>query len=221
MAKPCVRVRIFATLRELAGTSEVLFELEGQTSVEECWGRLCQLHPVLSSQRESVRPALNLVWCEWSAKVRAGDELAFLPPVSGGSTVSALPVEVRLGPEPIDLAELQAGIERVGIGAIATFVGLVRDPDEGEAVPFLDYEAYPEMARSEIGEIAEEARGRFGATQVAVQHRLGRVASGVASVAVVVGAPHRQQALRACGFVIDELKSKAPIWKSPGPASGD
>lgn len=221
MAKPFVRVRIFATLRELAGTREVIFELEGQTSVEECWGRLCQLHPALSSQRDSVRPALNLVWSDWSAKVKPGDELAFLPPVSGGSTMTARPIEVRLGPEPIDLAELQSAIERVGIGAIATFVGLVRDPDQGEAVPFLDYEAYAEMAEAEIREIAEEAMGRFGATQILVQHRIGRVSSGVASVAVVVGAPHRHQALQACGYVIDELKSKAPIWKSPGPTSGD
>jgi molybdopterin synthase catalytic subunit len=209
-----VRVRIFASLRELAGVSEVILELDDPISVDICWERLCGLHSELAPLRDSVRPALNLVWADWDAPVSPGDELAFLPPVSGGSGPPATLAEVWVGPEPIDVPELTAAIGRWGIGAIATFVGLVRDPDDSRAVSHLFYEAYLEMARPELATIAEEACRQFGATQVVVRHRTGRVASGETSVAVVVGAPHRGQALRACGFVIDELKSRVPIWKS-------
>ncbi|MGA2873287.1 MAG: molybdenum cofactor biosynthesis protein MoaE [Candidatus Dormibacteria bacterium] len=209
-----VRIRIFASLRERAGVSEVTLELEGPVSVETCWKRLCELHPELAPLRGSTRSALNLVWSDWSAAVSPGDELAFLPPVSGGSGPAVACAEVWVGPEPIDVGELTASIERRGIGAIATFVGLVRDPDGGREVSHLSYEAYPEMARPQLAAIAEDACRRFGATQVVVRHRTGRVGSGETSVVVVVGAPHRGAALLACGFVMDELKSRVPIWKA-------
>jgi molybdopterin synthase catalytic subunit len=161
-----------------------------------------------------VRPARNLQYVDWDAAIAAGDELAFLPPVSGGATGPEPMVEIRVGPDPIVLEEMSAAVERRGIGAIATFVGLVRDPDQGQSVPQIVYEAYPEMAEPVLAEIAQQACRRFGATEARVQHRTGSVPSGVTSVAVVVGAPHRGQALDACGFIIDELKSRTPIWKS-------
>ena len=164
-----VRIRIFASLRERAGVSEVTLELEGPVSVETCWKRLCELHPELAPLRGSTRSALNLVWSDWSAAVSPGDELAFLPPVSGGSGPAVACAEVWVGPE---------------------------------------------MARPQLAAIAEDACRRFGATQVVVRHRTGRVGSGETSVVVVVGAPHRGAALLACGFVMDELKSRVPIWKA-------
>jgi molybdopterin converting factor subunit 1 len=211
-----VRVRLFASLRELAGTAEIGLELQGPTSVESCWRRLCEIQPGLSDWRDSVQPALNLEYVDWEAQVSPGDEIAFLPPVSGGAPTPEVAIHVQVSAEPIDVAAMSAAMERRGIGAIATFVGLVRDPDEGVPISHLVYEAYPEMAEPVLVAISEAACRRYGASEVRVQHRTGTVESAINSVAVVVGAPHRHQALDACRFIIDELKSRAPIWKSAG-----
>jgi len=214
MATRSVRVRLFASLRDVAGTSALELELLGDDSVESCWLRLCDSFQGLTSWRASVRPARNLEYAEWDDSVGSGDELAFLPPVSGGSATSEPVVEVKVGPDAIDEAELSAGIERRGIGAIATFVGLVRDPDQGHPVSHLIYEAYPEMAEPVLRAICIEACQRFGVREARVRHRTGEVLTGATSVAVAVGAAHRRQALDACSYIIDELKSRAPIWKS-------
>ncbi|HVB13660.1 MAG TPA: molybdenum cofactor biosynthesis protein MoaE [Candidatus Dormibacteraeota bacterium] len=214
MEPSTVRVRLFASLRELAGTPDVELELTGADSVESCWSRLCELVVGLDAWRGSVRPARNLQYVAWDEAVVGGDELAFLPPVSGGAPTPEPVIWVRVGPEPIDLAEMSSAIQRHGIGAIATFVGLVRSPDRGRAVRQLVYEAYPAMAEPVLVGICEEACQRFDASEARVQHRTGPVAAGVTSVAVVVGAAHRRQALDACGYIIDELKTRAPIWKS-------
>ncbi|MGH7643077.1 MAG: molybdenum cofactor biosynthesis protein MoaE [Candidatus Dormibacteria bacterium] len=214
MESSTVRVRLFASLRELAGTAEVQLGLTGTESVESCWATLCQKVEGLSSWRESVRPARNLQYVDWDAVVSPGDELAFLPPVSGGAPTPDPALAVKVGPEPIDLAAMIAEMELRAVGAMATFVGLVRDPDQGQPVPQLVYEAYPEMAEPVLATIAEEGCRRFGASEARVWHRTGPVGAGVTSVAVVVGAAHRRQALDACGYIIDELKSRAPIWKS-------
>jgi molybdopterin synthase catalytic subunit/molybdopterin converting factor small subunit len=214
MGTRAVRVRFFASLRDIAGSSDVELDLLGEDSVESCWGRLCDRFTGLDVWRDSVRPARNLQYAEWGDFVAEGDELAFLPPVSGGATASESVIAVYVGPEAIDEAKLSAAIQRPGIGAIATFVGLVRDPDEGRRVGRLIYQAYPEMAEPVLKEICAEACQRFGAQEARVQHRTGEVPAGATSVAVAVGAAHRRQALDACGYIIDELKSRVPIWKS-------
>jgi molybdopterin synthase catalytic subunit len=123
---------------------------------------------------------------------------------------------VAVSAEEIDVAAMQARLDLAGVGGIATFVGVVRDPDQGRAVSHLTYEAYSEMALQELGAICTEALSQEGVKEVVVRHRTGRVDRGVASVAVVVGAAHRHQALDACTYVIDELKRRAPIWKVEG-----
>ncbi len=213
METSTLRVRLFASLREVAGSSEVELELTGPASVERCWASLCERFPALTSWRGAVSPACNLQYVSWDSTVSPGDELAFLPPVSGGAPSLGREISVRVGPEPIDAEEMSAAVQRRGIGAIATFVGLVRDPDEGKPVSQLVYEAYPEMAEPVLAAICEAACERFQATEARVWHRTGPVAAGVTSVAVVVGAAHRRQALDACGYIIDELKLRAPIWK--------
>jgi molybdopterin synthase catalytic subunit len=179
--------------------------------VSACWDQLCTLRPQLSSWRAAVRPALNQRYVDWEEMVSPGDELAFMPPVSGGADAGL--EAIRVGPAEIDVAAMQARLSLAGVGAVATFVGVVRDPDQGLAVSHLTYEAYPEMARAELARIVDEAQRAEGVSQVLVHHRTGRVERGVASVAVVVGAAHRHQALEACTYVIDELKERAPIWK--------
>ena len=123
---------------------------------------------------------------------------------------------VVVSAEEIDLEAMRMAVGLRGVGAIATFVGVVRDPDEGREVTHLEYEAYSEMAVTEIEAIVDEVTARQGVGEVLVQHRTGRVERGVASVAVVASAAHRHQALDACTYVIDELKRRAPIWKVGG-----
>jgi len=206
-----VRVLLFASLRQAAGTPHLELRLGQPSSVSACWDQLCNLRPQLSSWRAAVRPALNQRYVDWEEMVSPGDELAFMPPVSGGADAGL--EAIRVGPAEIDVAAMQARLSLAGVGAVATFVGVVRDPDQGLAVSHLTYEAYPEMARAELARIVDEAQRAEGVSQVLVHHRTGRVERGVASVAVVVGAAHRHQALEACTYVIDELKERAPIWK--------
>ena len=126
---------------------------------------------------------------------------------------------VRLLREPIDLPALhQAGR---GDGAVCVFVGVVRDHNQGMAVRHLEYEAYQEMALPLMQEIAQEARRRFGVSQVRIEHRLGRLQIGEASVAVAVASPHRAEAFEACRFAIDTLKATVPIWKKEFYADGE
>lgn len=212
MGENGIRVLLFAGLRQLVGSPEVVLPGDTGVTVGQCWEELCRRAPGLAAQSASVRPARNREYCGWDDELHPGDELAFIPPVSGGSGVP----RVRVGPEPIDVAAMQAELELRGEGAVAVFLGVVRDPDEGREVTHLTYEAYPEMAEAELGRIVAEALAREGVGEVLVHHRTGRVERGVASVAVVVAAAHRHQALEACTVVIDELKERAPIWKTAG-----
>lgn len=120
---------------------------------------------------------------------------------------------IRLQPEPIRLEELVAAVGSERDGAVAVFLGTVRDHNQGRRVRYLDYQAYPEMALREMRTIADEARERFAVSRVGIVHRTGRLALGEASVAVAVAAAHRAPALEACTFVIDTLKRRVPIWK--------
>ena len=120
---------------------------------------------------------------------------------------------VRLTEDPIDVAALSAGVRGDGDGAVALFLGTVRNVHQGRAVLFLEYEAYPGMAERELERIEREARERFAISEVAAVHRVGRLEIGEVSVAVAVAAPHRAAAIDACRFVIDGLKATVPIWK--------
>ena len=122
-------------------------------------------------------------------------------------------VEVTLQAAPIDLSRLLAFVQGPGEGAVAVFLGTVRDRHAGRTVLHLEYEAYPPMAEAEMRKIAEEARHRLGVSRVAVAHRTGRLEIGETSVAIAVASPHRKEALLACRFVIDTLKRTVPIWK--------
>lgn len=119
----------------------------------------------------------------------------------------------RLGPEPIDVRELEARVLGPDRGALATFAGVVRDHHEGRRVLRLEYTAYEGMAERVLAAIVEEAARRFGTPAIAVQHRLGPLVVGETSVVVAAAAEHRREALAACAWVIDEVKARAPIWK--------
>lgn len=200
-----VRVRCFASLRELAVDRGEL-ELADGARVEDAWSALAVRYPALVPHRPFTRAARNGAYAEWDAPVADGDEVAFLPPVSGGATTT-------LTEGPIDVAALEASVAESGHGAVVTFVGRARDrSDDGRQVVELEYEVYPELADGILDEVAAAAEARWGAS-VAVAHRHGVVPLGEAAVAIVTAAPHRAEAYEANRFVIEEIKSRLPIWK--------
>ncbi len=203
-----VTVLVFGPLRERVGVTEV--RVAGST-VQEVWDALVRQHPAAAADAGSIRAARNLDYCEWTTAVHVGDTIAFIPPVAGGSDRDAIRVEITHS--PIDIAELIAGAGTSRDGAVATFIGRVRDHNDGVAVNRMDYEAYAEMAESEMRRIATELFERGGITTISIVHRVGTLEVGEASVAVVVAAPHRDTAFPACQEAIELIKRTVPVWK--------
>jgi molybdopterin synthase catalytic subunit/molybdopterin converting factor small subunit len=208
-----VTVRCFATLRELAADRTQVTLPPGAT-VTDAWAALAATHPGLVPHRPFVRPARNGAYAAWEAALADGDQVAFLPPVSGGGPSG-------LTDAPIDVLALEAAVAGSGHGALVTFVGRARDrADDGRAVLELEYEAYPEMAAVVLAEIVAEAEGRWAGGVVAVVHRVGLVPIGEAAVAIVTAAAHRSDAYEANRFVIEAIKERLPIWKRERFADG-
>ncbi|HEX9634551.1 MAG TPA: molybdenum cofactor biosynthesis protein MoaE [Candidatus Limnocylindria bacterium] len=201
-----VTVRTFAILRELAGDRASLELAEGCT-LADAWRAMERAHPALAPHREFVRGARNGAYAPWDQPLSDGDEVAFLPPVSGGGPTG-------LTDGPLDVPALEASVAGLGHGALVTFVGRARDrSDDGRQVVELEYEVYPEMAEAVLQEIAGEAEARWPGVVVAVVHRTGIVPIGQAAVAIVAAAPHRSDAYDANRFVIEGIKERLPIWK--------
>jgi molybdopterin converting factor subunit 1 len=213
-----VRARLFARLREQAGTDTEMLELPATSTLTDVYEALRRRHPKLESDRNAVRAALNLEFKEWSAQVADGDEVAFIPPVSGGA--HSVGVLFELTADPLDARRLEAAVSHKGAGAICTFTGVVRDRSRGRSVTHLEYEAYAEMATSQMRRIGEEIAERWPDARVAMAHRTGRLEIGEASVVVAVSCPHRAEAIAACKWGIDRLKESVPIWKKEHAADG-
>jgi molybdopterin synthase catalytic subunit/molybdopterin converting factor small subunit len=194
-----VRVRLFAALRERAGSDELVLELPEGAVVGDALDRLGALTggvpAVMAVNREYAGPDQAL---------REGDEVALIPPVSGGSVGS---LHVRVTDEPILLAELIERVRDPRAGAVVTFEGVTRE------VPELEYEAYAEMAEAQLAEIVAAAIDRHGLCAAAAEHRIGTVPLSEPSVAIAASAPHREQAFAGAREIIDEIKARAPIWK--------
>jgi MoaE-MoaD fusion protein len=195
-----VTVRLFAGLREQAGFGTRELELVAGARVEDVWPRL-----ELGEEPAGLIYAVNRSYVDRESELGEGDEVALIPPVSGGA--------FRLTPEPIDLAAVAAEVEDERAGAIATFVGTVRRESRGRRVIRLEYEAYEGMAEDAMAEIAARLSEKYELCSVAITHRVGPCEVGEASVAIAVSAPHRQNALAACKEAIDTLKESVPLWK--------
>ena len=213
-----VRTRLFARLRELAGTDAENVEVRAGSTVADVYDALRKAHPGLDVNRESVRAAVNQEFADWDAVVADGDEVAFIPPVSGGA--HAVGVLFELTTDPLDPRRLEAAVAHKGAGAICTFIGVVRDTSRGRSVTHLEYEAYGEMARAEMRKIAGEIAEKWPDARVAMAHRTGRLEIGEASVVVSVSCPHRAEAIDACRWGIDRLKESVPIWKKEHATDG-
>lgn len=228
-----VRVRLFAVQRELAGEREVALELDAGATVESSWEALVARYPVLAPGRSSVRFARNGEYADAREPLADGDEVACIPPVSGGADTRIL----ELHEEPLGrtiLADLADRLATPGDGAVVGFIGRTRQTpgtpapgqeDEaarhaGRDVESLEYEAHESMALAVIAQIADEIAERFGVTRLAIVHRTGAVPLGEASIAIVACAPHRGAAFDAARYGIDETKARAPIWKAERFADG-
>ena len=213
-----VRTRLFARLREQAGAETETLELPAGSTLGDVYEALRQRHPALESDLKAVRAALNQEFAEWTTAVADGDEVAFIPPVSGGA--HAVGVLFEITRDPLDARRLEAAVSHAGAGAICTFTGVVRDTSRGRSVTHLDYEAYAEMAAAEMRKIGGEIAERWPEARVAMAHRTGRLEIGEASVVVSVSCPHRAEAIAACKWGIDRLKESVPIWKKEHAADG-
>jgi molybdopterin synthase catalytic subunit len=208
-----VTVRCFATLRELA-VDRATMSLPPGASVADAWAALAEAHPGLVPHRPFVRAARNGEYAAWETPLDDGDQVAFLPPVSGGGPSG-------LTEAAIDVAAMEVAVASSGHGALVTFVGRARDrADDGREVLELEYEAYPEMATSVLEEIIAAAEQRWEGSVVAVVHRVGLVPIGEAAVAIVTASPHRSEAYEANRFVIEAIKERLPIWKRERFADG-
>jgi molybdopterin synthase catalytic subunit len=144
-----------------------------------------------------------------------------MSPAGSGDSAPAADVHVHVGPEPIDPGNLRGRAEDPAAGAVVQFCGTVRNHNQAARVLTLEYEAYAEMARASIREIAREAQNRWSLAHAGVVHRTGAVNVGETAVCVTVSAAHREEAFTACRYIIDQLKAVAPIWKKETLASGD
>jgi MoaE-MoaD fusion protein len=198
-----VRVRLFAVLRQRAGRESVDVELEEGATVADALAVLAR-EPGLSDvlARIPVRMAVNRDYAAPETELSPDDELALVPPVSGGDSP-----QVRVGPDPISLDEVAGRVVDASAGAVVTFQGFPRD------VPQLEYEAYGEMATERIGAILTDCVERHGLVAAAAEHRTGPVPATEASVLVAVSAPHRPEAFAGAREAIDRIKAEAPIWK--------
>jgi molybdopterin synthase catalytic subunit len=189
---------LFAGLRERAGWAER--DIEGVARVGDVWAALD-----LGDEPPGLLYALNKAYVEREHELADGDEVALIPPVSGGAFL--------LSAEPLSLEAVVEEVASDEAGAIATFVGTTRVHSRGRTVTELEYEAYEGMAEQVMAEIAAELKTRYELLEIAIHHRIGRVGIGERSVVIAVSAQHRAAALTACRDAIDTLKERVPLWK--------
>lgn len=219
-----VRILVFASLKDILNASQLELDVPDGARVRDVLVRLEELHPQVGRYLPHVRVARNLDYASLEDMVAQGDELALIPPVSGGSE-SILPFDyaplVGVREEELSLDEVARAVERQTrgrAGAICTFSGLVRSTSRDpkgtwhEDIEFLDYEAFVPMAEAKLREIAGEVAVEWDAA-CAVLHRVGKLEVGEASVVIAVASAHRAASYEACRFVIEEIKVRVPIWK--------
>jgi molybdopterin converting factor subunit 1 len=207
-----VKVLFFGQLKEIVGVAQEELELSDGARVEDIFERYGRRFPKLAEFRASIAASVNQEYAGWRASLAAGDEVAFLPPVSGGQQVATIEDIFQLVREPIRPQELANNLKAPGDGALVVFDGFVRDNFRGKKTLYLEYEAYETMALAKIREIGAEMREKFSIHRIAIVHRLGRLEIGETSVWIGVGSAHRAAAFDACRFAIDTLKRTVPIW---------
>ncbi len=204
-----IQVLFFGLTRDLTGFNQEQIELPEGESLDGLWRRYESRFPRLGELSQSLLAAVNEEVVERSWPLRDGDEVAFMPPVSGGASEDFF----RITRAVIPTEELAQKLKASEDGAVVTFEGIVRDNSRGRKTLHLEYEAYEPMAIHKMEEIGDEIKRRFPIDHVGMIHRVGRLEIGETSVAIIVTSAHRRAAFEACQYAIDRLKQIVPIWK--------
>jgi len=207
-----IRVLFFGQLKDLTGRASDALTLPEGATLADLLAHYESGFPRLKALLPAVALSINQEYAPPDSALRDQDEVALLPPVSGGATVPS-PGRARIVRGEIPTPRLVAAIKRPEDGAVAVFEGVVRDHTRGRRTLYLDYEAYEPMALQKMEDLAAEALGKFPVREVALVHRLGRLEIGETSVLIVVASAHRAAAFDACRWLIDTLKKTVPIWK--------
>lgn len=237
-----VHIRLFAGLHDLLGERNVTLELSERATVADLRDQLSRQYPVITPYLPTLVCAVGEEYVTPDHALREGDDVALIPPVSGGGGGPGTgnpSARLRAGKEPFDKAQGRQGtrapVEQDALilvtaerleaqkvaelvrqdesGAVVLFSGVARNHSEGRRVLALEYDAYPEMAARKLREVAEEVRARWPISGIAIHHRMGRLEIGEASLLVAVSAAHRGEAFEACQYAVDRVKQTAPIWK--------
>jgi molybdopterin synthase catalytic subunit/molybdopterin converting factor small subunit len=202
---------LFGQAREWVGSSSLDFTLDAPATVESAFTILKSRHPRLAEMERSLLFAVNEEYASRSHPLADGDQLAVLPPVSGGEAESRDIFEITR--EPIDIASLRARLLEGDSGAVVIFDGVARNNTKGRRTLYLEYEGYEQMARRTMEQISREVRERWPINRIGIIHRLGRIDITESSVVIVITSAHRKAAFEACHYAIDRLKKIVPIWK--------
>lgn len=216
-----ITIKLFALLKDRAGCEQITVPFTAGTAGEllkRVSTQYPQLDDLLSQGRVMI--AINQEFVKQEAQVRAGDEVALMPPFSGGSGLAG---RIRIQKEPFSVDEEVERLKKCSssIGGIVTFVGTTRDCSGGKKVSKLDFEHYPGMAEKKLTEIRERAIREYGAIDLTIIHRVGTIPVADNIVLIAVAAGHREEAFKACRFCIDELKRITPIWKKETTTDGE
>ena len=215
-----VRVLFFGQLKDITGVAQEEAELSDGARVEDLFERYGRQFPKLASFRASVAASVNQEYATWRAPLSSGDEVAFLPPVSGGQQAAIEEDIVQIVREVMRPREIIESLKAPEDGALVVFDGFVRNNYKGQQTLYLEYEAYEPMALAKMREIGAEIRAKFPIHRLAIVHRLGRLEIGETSVFIAVSSAHRAAAFDACRYAIDTLKKVVPIWKKEYFAGG-
>jgi molybdopterin converting factor subunit 1 len=214
-----VRVLFFGAARDAVDQNPLALSVGAPATVSRAFQQLAERHPGLERFGRSLLFAVNQEYATPETELRENDELAIFPPVSGGAGRAHDFFELTT--EPIDVGQVLRRVVLPECGATVTLDGFAREWTKGRQTKYLIYEAYEEMARSEMERLGEEAHKRFDIAHIGIVHRTGRLEIGETSVVISVSAPHRKAAFEACEWAIKELKRTVPIWKKEVYADGE
>ena len=206
-----IQLRYFAIIRETLGRAEETRVVPTGTTAEGMFDLLAAENPGIARMKQTTMVMVNQAYVERGSPLRDGDEVALIPPVSGGG--GAAERRFRVTTDPLDAREVEAQVAEPGAGAVVTFTGSVRDHARGRVVMALEYEAYAPAAEALLTQIGDEIAALWGIERVAIAHRTGRLAVGEASGGIAVASAHRGEAFAACQSAIERLKEIVPIWK--------
>ena len=215
---PTITLRYFALFREALGRGEERRVVPDDATVAGVLESLVAEAPALDALRASTRCLVNQEYVMSDTRLADGDEVVFIPPVSGGA---GDPSRFRVVGEPLQIEPLATLVEDPGAGAIITFAGVVRDNSRGRRVEWLEYEAYAPAAEKMLAQIGDEMAERWPVLRSAIWHRIGRLGIGETSVVIALSVPHRQEGFAACAYAIERLKEIVPIWKKERYGDGD